>query len=113
MYLFVISAKPTLTSQVPPQFAELGDHHKVKFSFNGTGPFKFRVKRDGKEIPTKDGRVKLNTFDDHGSLVFSGTAGLKMPYQRYYIAGLSFFSVFSKIFLIGHRRYLKSNFDNY
>ena len=63
---------------MPPQFAELGDHHKVKFSFNGTGPFKFRVKRDGKEIPTKDGRVKLNTFDDHGSLVFSGNAGLKM-----------------------------------
>lgn len=71
-YNYLLIAKPTLTSQVPPQFAELGDHHKVKFSFNGTGPFKFRVKKDGKEIPTKDSRVRLNTFDDHGSLVFPG-----------------------------------------
>lgn len=67
-----ILAKPTLVSQVPPQSAELGDHHKVKFSFNGTGPFNFKVKRNGKEMPAKDTRVKLNTFDDHANLVFSG-----------------------------------------
>ena len=67
-----ITAKPTLTSQVAPQSAELGDHHKVKFSFDGTGPFTFKVKKNGKEVPANDVRVKLNTFDDHASLVFSG-----------------------------------------
>lgn len=69
---FSFLAKPTLMSQVPPQSAELGDHHKVKFSFDGTGPFSFKVKRNGKEISPKDTRVKLNTFDDHANLVFSG-----------------------------------------
>ncbi|XP_067934437.1 twitchin-like [Watersipora subatra] len=70
--LFAV-AKPTLTSQVPAQSAELGDHHKVKFSFSGTGPFSFKVKKDGKEIPANNARVKLNTFDDHANLVFAET----------------------------------------
>lgn len=74
MMIWTISdaVPPTLVSQVAPQSADLGDSHKVKFSFNGTGPFDFKVKRNGKEIPKADSRVKLVTFDEHGKLMFSG-----------------------------------------
>jgi len=68
----VATIAPTLVSQVPPQSADLGEPHKVKFSFYGTGPFEFRVKRNGREIPSTEPRIKLNTFDDHAKLTFSG-----------------------------------------
>ncbi|KAK2158172.1 hypothetical protein LSH36_175g03003 [Paralvinella palmiformis] len=62
-----------LNVQTPPEFArdikdqsvDKGDTLKVKVPFNGKGPFDYKLKKNGRDIPIDGDRVKLVPFDDY------------------------------------------------
>ena len=46
------------------QVVDKGDMLKVKIPFSGTGPFDFKVKKGGREVPDNS-HIKLIPFDDY------------------------------------------------
>jgi len=49
-----------------------GDTLKVKVPFNGKGPFDYKLKKNGRDIPIDGDRVKLVPFDDYMVLQIKG-----------------------------------------
>ena len=45
------------------QNVDKGETLKVKIPFSGTGPFDFKLRKDGREVPLSD-KVKLTPMDD-------------------------------------------------
>lgn len=64
-------APPRLEKELKDQKVSAGDQLKIKLPFSGTGPFEFKVKKDGKELP-EGGRVKISPFDDYVTFVIKG-----------------------------------------
>lgn len=62
--MFLISAPPSFGKDIKDQDVELGDQLKVKIPFSGTGPFDFKLKHNGRNVPNND-RLKMTTFDDY------------------------------------------------
>ncbi|XP_067930808.1 twitchin-like [Watersipora subatra] len=58
------NAAPYLTSSIGTQNVSLGDSHKIKLSLGGTGPFTYKVLRNGHAIPESDKRVRISGNDD-------------------------------------------------
>ena len=45
---------------------------KVKIPFDGTGPFDFKVKKNGREVPLSGDRIKFTPYDDYAILQIKG-----------------------------------------
>ncbi|XP_064634017.1 twitchin-like isoform X9 [Lineus longissimus] len=59
-----VQSPPKLGKPIKDQKVDEGDSLKVKVPFEGTGPFKFKLRKNGKEIPETD-HVKFQSFDDY------------------------------------------------
>lgn len=67
-----IVAGPYLTDTIGQQNVALADSHKIKFNHGGTGPFTYKVLRNGQVIPESDKRVRLTGYDNSAKLSFAG-----------------------------------------
>ena len=65
VYLLSFAAPPVFGRDLRDQQVDKGDMLKIKIPFSGTGPFDFKLRKGGKEIPCESGRVKLIPFDDY------------------------------------------------
>ncbi|ESO91797.1 hypothetical protein LOTGIDRAFT_121777 [Lottia gigantea] len=65
-------APPRVDKDIRDQQCEAGDQFKIKIPFNGTGPFNFKLFKNGKEVPESD-KVKLSPFDDFVTLSIKDT----------------------------------------
>ncbi|XP_052825204.1 twitchin isoform X2 [Octopus bimaculoides] len=65
---FVVKSPPSFGKTIEDQVCEIGEQFKLKVPFSGTGPFDFKLKKDGKEIPEGD-RVRISVFDDYAVVV--------------------------------------------
>jgi len=54
------------------QAVEKGDTLKVKIPFTGTGPFSFKLKKDNRDVPDGNDRVKLIPYDGYVILQIKG-----------------------------------------
>lgn len=59
-----VQSPPRLGKPIKDQKVDEGDSLKVKVPFEGTGPFNFKLRKNGKEIPESD-HVKFQSFDDY------------------------------------------------
>ena len=59
-----LAVPPQVDKDIRPQSVDKGDTMKLKIPFSGTGPFDFKLRKDGKEVPLSD-RVKLIPMDDY------------------------------------------------
>jgi len=53
---------------------EAGETLKLKIPFSGSGPFNFKLRRDGREVPDND-RVKIIPYDGYVILYIKGKMG--------------------------------------
>jgi len=69
-----VSAAPSIDDMIRTQSVALGDSHKIKFGLGGTGPFTYKVYRNG-QLMTDSSRFKLVDSDSSCKLVWSGEYG--------------------------------------
>lgn len=62
---------PKVEKDIRDQKVDKGDQFKIKIPFSGSGPFEFKVKRNGRELSEGD-RIKISPFDDYLTLVIKG-----------------------------------------
>ena len=67
------SEPPAFGRSVKDQTIDKGENMKVKVPFSGDGPFKFKVRKNGKDVPTSNDRVKFTPFDDYVILQIQGS----------------------------------------
>lgn len=70
-YIF-IPAPPHVQKDFQEQQVEKGETLKLKIPFSGTGPFSFKLKKDNREVPDSNQRVKVIPFDDYVILQIKG-----------------------------------------
>ena len=72
---FNLTEPPEILSNIKPQSVDKGDTLKVKVPFSGTGPFDFKLKKNGREVPDS-GRVKITPFDDYVVMQIKGESAV-------------------------------------
>lgn len=65
-------AAPSLDETIRTQTVTLGDHHKMKFNINGTGPFDYKIYRNNQLLSQSDKRVRLSMIDSQAKLNING-----------------------------------------
>jgi serine/threonine protein kinase/predicted RNA-binding protein with TRAM domain len=60
-----VQTPPQVEKELREQQVEQGETLKLKIPFSGTGPFSFKLKKDNREVPSGDNRVKIIPFDDY------------------------------------------------
>lgn len=68
----VCLAAPSVTDKIRAQSVALGDHHRLKFNVDGTGPFTCKLYRNRQLISDSDSRVKLSMMDNTVKLLIDG-----------------------------------------
>ena len=58
-------APPQLERELREQAVDKGETLKLKIPYSGTGPFSFKLRKDGREIPDSNDRVKIIPFDGY------------------------------------------------
>ena len=51
------------------QYVDAGENFKLKLPLIGKGPFSYKLKRNGVDIPDSENRFKINDLD--GTLIIS------------------------------------------
>jgi len=60
-----VQTPPHLEKELREQSVDKGETLKLKIPFSGTGPFNFKLRKDGREIPDSNDKVKIIPFDDY------------------------------------------------
>ena len=70
--ILFFSAPPHLDPNLREQSVEMGETLKLKIPYSGTGPFTFKLKKDNREVPDSNDRVRIIPFDGYVILQIKG-----------------------------------------
>ena len=66
------SAVPQVEPEMREHSVDKGETLKVKIPYSGTGPFEFKLKKNNREVPDSDDRVKVIPMEDYVILQIRG-----------------------------------------
>lgn len=66
------------------QYVDAGENLKLKLPITGKGPFNYKLKRNGVDIPDSENRFKLNDLD--GTLIVTLPSKDKINFLKFEIS---------------------------
>lgn len=68
----VFAVPPHLEPNFREQAVDKGDTLKLKIPYSGTGPFTYKLKKDNRDVPDSNDRVRIIPFDGYVILQIKG-----------------------------------------